>query len=209
MWSMATDDREVVARFLRGETEAVGTVDGWISRAAWPYQRRLADRWDDVLQDVRLEVTRLLGQGKFRGESSLRTYLWRVVSHTCLDQLRAQSKWKWADLETLDQGESPSAAVHVPTSNREDRDLLLRVLGRVPQDCREMWRMILAGLSYKEMSLRLNVAEGTLRVRVLRCREKAGALRRELLGAESADGRNATVKSSPNKSGKAKTTNDL
>ncbi|HEX4965309.1 MAG TPA: sigma-70 family RNA polymerase sigma factor [Thermoanaerobaculia bacterium] len=178
---MAIDDRDMVDRFLRGESEAVGTVDGWISRAAWPYQRRLADRWDDVLQDVRLEVTRLLGQGKFRGESSLRTYLWRVVSHTCLDQIRAQSKWKWADLETLDQGDGPAAAVHVPASNREDRDLLLRVLQRVPQDCREMWRMILAGLSYKEMSARLNVAEGTLRVRVLRCREKAASLRRTLL----------------------------
>ena len=181
MLSMATDDREMVARFLRGDSEAVGTVDGWISRAAWPYQRRLADRWDDVLQDVRLEVTRLLGQGKFRGESSLRTYLWRVVSHTCLDQLRALSKWKWADLEVLEQGESPAGAVHAPESNREDRDLLLRVLQRVSPDCRQMWRMIVAGLSYKEMSLRLNVAEGTLRVRVLRCREKAASLRQEIL----------------------------
>ena len=178
---MATDDRDMVARFLWGETEAVGTVDGWISRAAWPYQRRLADHWDDVLQDVRLEVTRLLGQGKFRGESSLRTYLWRVVSHTCLDQLRALSKWKWADLEVLEQGEGPAGAVHAPESNREDRDLLLRVLQRVSPDCRQMWRMIVAGLSYKEMSLRLNVAEGTLRVRVLRCREKAAALRQEIL----------------------------
>src|SRR5947209_20564259 len=181
MLSMATADRDMVARFLRGETEAVGTVDGWISRAAWPYHRRLADHWDDVLQDVRLEVTRLLGQGKFRGESSLRTYLWRVVSHTCLDQLRALSKWKWADLEVLEQGEGPAGAVHAPESNREDRDLLLRVLQRVSPDCRQMWRMIVAGLSYKEMSLRLNVAEGTLRVRVLRCREKAASLRQEIL----------------------------
>jgi RNA polymerase sigma-70 factor (ECF subfamily) len=204
---MATD-QEMVTRFLKGESEAVGTVDGWISRAAWPYQRRLADRWDDVLQDVRLEVTRLLGEGKFRGESSLRTYLWRVVSNTCLDQLRAQSKWKWADLDTLDQGEGPAAAFHVPTSNREDRDLLLRVLERVSQDCREMWRMILAGLSYKEMSVRLNVAEGTLRVRVLRCREKAAALRRDLLDGGTANGRNVTVKGSPNKSERAKP-NDL
>ena len=95
---MMATDQETVAGYLSGERKAVGTVDGWISRAAWPYQRRLADRWEDVLQDVRLEVTRLLGTGKFRGESSLRTYLWRVVSHTCLDQIRAQSKWKWADL---------------------------------------------------------------------------------------------------------------
>jgi RNA polymerase sigma-70 factor, ECF subfamily len=205
MLSMATDDRDVVARFLRGEREAVGTVDGWIARAAWPYQRRLADRWDDVLQDVRLEVTRLLGQGKFRGESSLRTYLWRVVSHTCLDQLRAQSKWKWAELDTLDRGDGSVAPIHVPPVNREDRDLLLRVLERVPPECREMWRLIVAGLSYKEMSLRMNVAEGTLRVRVLRCREKAAALRDELLGIGGGNGRNNVVKKSPDRSGKAKT----
>ena len=60
---MATDDRDMVTRFLQGEADAVGTVDSWISRAAWPYQRRLADHWDDVLQDVRLEVTRLLMEG--------------------------------------------------------------------------------------------------------------------------------------------------
>src|SRR5947199_5730717 len=132
------NDQEVVSRYRKGDSEAVGTVDGWILRAARSYQRRLADRWDDVLQDVRLEVTRLLGQGKFRGESSLRTYLWRVVSHTCLDQIRVLDKWKLADLDTLDQGESPAAAFHVPISNREDRDLLLRVLERASQDCRKM-----------------------------------------------------------------------
>src|SRR6185295_6465662 len=99
-------------------------------------QRRLADRWDDVLQDVRLEVTRLLTEGKFRGESSLRTYLWRVVSHTCLDQLRAQSKWKWADLDDLDPADEPAGVAPTIPSRQEDKDLLLRVLDRVPQDCR-------------------------------------------------------------------------
>jgi RNA polymerase sigma-70 factor (ECF subfamily) len=202
---MGTDDREMVALFLQGDTEAVGTVDGWISRAAWPYQRRLADRWDDVLQDVRLEVTRLLGQGKFRGESSLRTYLWRVVSHTCLDQLRAQKKWKWADLEEVDQPGSGPESVPDGSARQVDKDLLLRVLEQVPHDCREMWRMIVAGLSYREMSLRLNVAEGTLRVRVLRCRERALAARRELLGGSPGNGRNNGVKNSPKRSERANT----
>jgi RNA polymerase sigma-70 factor (ECF subfamily) len=193
---MATYDQEVVARFLRGESDAVGTVDDWISRAAWPYQRRLGNRWDDVLQDVRLEVTRLLTQGKFRGESSLKTYLWRVVSHTCLDQIRSQGKWQWADLETLDQGEEPVAAAQPLPSSREDKDLLLRVLARSSQDCRELWRMVVAGLSYREMSQRLGVAEGTLRVRVLRCREKAMALRQELAEPRGrSNGRNKSVKS--------------
>lgn len=205
---MATDDREMVAGFLRGEAEAVGAVNGWIARAAWPYQRRLADHWDDVLQDVRLEVTRLLAEGKFRGESSLRTYLWRVVSHTCLDQIRAQGKWRWAELDALELGEGHAGAVEAPAPNREDRDLLFRVLERVPQECRQMWRMIVVGLSYKEMSLRLKVAEGTLRVRVLRCREKATAMRRELLGGKSGNGRNAAAEKSPSRFGRAKL-NDL
>lgn len=184
---MATEDQEIVASFLRGDADAVKTLDGWISRAAWPYQRRLADRWEDVLQEVRLEVTRLLGQGKFRGESSLRTYLWRVVSHTCLDQIRSQKKWQWTDLDDLEERGNGSTYLPQQTTptGQEDRDLLLRVLAQVPQDCRELWRMILAGFSYRDMSLRMGVAEGTLRVRVLRCREKAVALRSELLAGTS------------------------
>jgi RNA polymerase sigma factor (sigma-70 family) len=194
---MATSDQEVVSRYLQGEVGAVATVDSWISRAAWPYRRRLSSRWEDVLQDVRLEVTRLLGQGKFRGESSLRTYLWQVVSHTCLDQLRSQGRWQWTELEALDEG---GAALAPPvTSHHEDRDLVQRVLARVSGECRELWRLIAMGHSYREMSQRQGVAEGTLRVRVLRCREKAMALRRELLGNVAAR-RNTATAPTPNQS---------
>ena len=185
---MQAEDAEVVDRYLKGEAQAVGTVDGWIARAAYPYQRRLSSRWDDVLQDIRLEVTRLLKQGKFRGESSFKTYLWRVVSHTCLDQIRAESRVKWTEIDAGDDSEEPSFNTASPVNEgpgarSEVKDLLLRVLERVPAECRELWRMIHAGLSYREMSTRLGVAEGTLRVRVLRCREKAVAARTELVGA--------------------------
>lgn len=205
---MATDDQEVVDRFLRGESEAVGMVDGWIQRAAWPFQRRLASRWDDVLQEVRLEITRLLGQGKFRGESALRTYLWRVVNHTCLDQIRAQSRWQWADLDDLEdfgEGGATAAGPAAPSlpSRHEERDLLLRVLERSSEDCRELWRMIVAGLSYREMSERLGVAEGTLRVRVLRCRERATSAREELLGLPP-QGRNISSRPAPKTVGERK-----
>lgn len=193
---METSDQEMVSRYLQGDAEAVGTVDAWISRAAWPYQRRLSGRWEDVLQDVRLEVTRLLGQGRFRGESSLRTYLWQVVSHTCLDQLRALGRWQWTELEAVDEG--GSALAPPVTGGHEDRDLVQRVLERVSGDCRQMWRLIAMGHSYREMSQRMGVAEGTLRVRVLRCREKAVAVRRELLGGAPARRRNAASSPSPN-----------
>jgi len=167
----------MVDRFLRGDPKAVGTVDGFISGAACLYERRLADHWDDVLQKARQEVIRLLGEGKFRGESSLRTYLWRVVSHTCLDQIRALSRWE--------RKESPRSQEGFKPEKQEDRDVLLQVLRSAPQDCRELWRMVVAGLSYREMSLRLNVPEGTLRFRIIRCRERAMAARQELLRGKS------------------------
>jgi RNA polymerase sigma-70 factor, ECF subfamily len=184
---MQGEEAEVVARFLRGDSQAVGTVDGWIARAAYPYQRRLSSRWDDVLQDIRMEVTRLLQEGKFRGESSFKTYLWRVVSHTCLDQIRSQERVRWTELGDDPETDDARPGVASWTANgtaarSEVKDLLLRVLEQVPRDCRELWRMIHAGLSYREMSDRLGVAEGTLRVRVLRCREKAVAARADLLG---------------------------
>lgn len=198
------DDRNMVDRFLRGDPDALATLDGWIARAAWPYRRRLAFRWDDVLQDVRLEVTRLLGEGKFRGESSLRTYLWRVVSHTCLDQIRSQSKWQLVELDTVDLEDGKSSGRWPAVDDPAERDLLLRVLDRSSSDCRELWKMLVLGLSYKEMSQRLQVAEGTLRVRVLRCRERAVALRRELLAGpvpKAEPGRNKIAPPTPQKSG--------
>ncbi len=202
---MRPDDAAVVTGYLRGDPEAIATVDGWISRAAWPYQRRLAHRWDDVLQDVRVEVTRLLQRQEFRGGSSLKTYLWRVVNHTCLDQIRGQSRWQWADLEALDHGEGPPLEPR-PSLQREEevRDLLLRVWGRMSRDCRDLWIMIAAGLSYREMGQRLTVAEGTLRVRVLRCREKASTVREELRAWGGAGERNGTRRSSPKANGETK-----
>src|ERR1700724_404201 len=136
---MVTSDQELVSEYLRGDAEAVRTIDNWISRAALPYQRRLANRYDDVLQDVRLEVTRLLGQGKFRGESLLRTYLWQVVSHTCLDNLRSQGRWQWADLEEID--ESRTALPAAGGGRLEDRDLARRGHERVSEGGRNLWKM--------------------------------------------------------------------
>src|SRR5918999_779133 len=112
---MRPDDAAVVTGFFSGDPAAVATVDGWIARAAWPFQRRLGHRWDDVLQDVRVEVTRLFQRQEFRGGSSLKTYLWRVVNHTCLDQVRGQGRWQWADLDVLDRGEE-----ELPAAQREE-----------------------------------------------------------------------------------------
>src|SRR2546427_4812110 len=104
---MQAEDQEIIARFLQREAEAVRVIEGWIVRAASSFRQRLAAQWEDTLQEVRLEVTRLLERGAFRGEASLKTYLWRVVNHACINQLRAQAKSQWMDLDSLAEQVGP------------------------------------------------------------------------------------------------------
>ena len=181
---MRPEDAQLVARYLQGDADAHATVEQWLAGAARPFRRRLGPRWEDVAQDIRLEITRLLGQGTFRGESSLKTYLWRVACHTCLDRLRSQSRWQWTELDALPEWEADAILTDpAPALEQEAKDLLLRVVEQVPEECRTLWGMVLEGLSYREMSDRVGVSEGALRVRVLRCRKRAVELRRELLAA--------------------------
>ncbi len=171
-----------IGAYLDGDPEVVAEVDQWIQSAARPFFRRLSSQWDDVLQDVRLEVFKVFSSGQFRGEANLKTYVWRVVNHSCLDQVRKVSRWMWTDVE-----ESTEAQEIVDLRRQQERpslattDLVTRVLERVSEECKEMWRMLIEGLSYREMSNALDVKEGALRVRVLRCRKKAIEVRDELL----------------------------
>lgn len=173
-------DAELVAGLVAGGATAVAAVDAMIQRAARPFRRRLRNQWDDVLQDARMEVFTDLARGRFRGESRLATYVWRVVSHTCLDALRASARRRWTALEDLDPGLEPAVADDRPAS-LDTADLARRVLEAVPPHCLRIWRLIVEGFSYREISRVLSVAEGALRVRALRCRRHALAIREELL----------------------------
>lgn len=177
---MRESDAVLIDGFLNGSREAVDTVSGWIRAAASPFRRRLGDRWEDLVQDILLEVTRLLGEDRFRGASSLKTYLWRVASHTGLDRMRAEGRVTFQELEP-DDGPSALPAQRAHGSGVRQRDLLLRVLREIPGECRRLWQMVVEGWSYREMSVETGVTEGALRVRVLRCRRKAAEVRERLL----------------------------
>lgn len=174
---------EFIQSYLEGERDAVAQVDGWILAAARPFRRRIRDDWEDVVQETRLEVFRALGRGEFRGEAQLKTYVFRVVSHTCLDHLRRGQRWKWTELvEGVVDTRTVERMGGVRRLGVETADLVARVLEQVPEECRSLWAMLVAGLSYREMGRAVGASEGALRVRVLRCRKRALAVREQLEG---------------------------
>lgn len=162
---------------LAGEPWAVAILESWVRRAAAAYRGRLRHEIEDAVQEALLEIYECLRRGAYTGEGSLRGYVWRLVSHSCLDRLRSLRRWQWVELE-------PGTAIAEPAAFRrvaaaEETERILRVVAACPAGCRDLWRMILEGKSYREMSERLGVAEGALRVRVLRCRRRAEELAEE------------------------------
>ncbi|MEM9405573.1 MAG: sigma-70 family RNA polymerase sigma factor [Acidobacteriota bacterium] len=168
---------EFLAAYRRQDAEAIARLRRWIAVASSPYRARLTAwqqelRWEDLQQELYLEVHAVLVGDQFRGDSLVKTYVWRCVNNSCIDLLRRQARRAQVS-ESIDEdrhGVEPRWALG------ERRDLR-RILSRLPAQCLELWQRIVKGQSYREMSEDLGVREGTLRVRVLRCRRLATAVR--------------------------------
>lgn len=166
------DPGEERARFLAGDPVVVVEVAEWVRQAAAPFRRRLAFEWDDLIQQALADLTADLRAGRFRAEGSFRGYVWRSVNHSCLDRLRRHRRWRFEPIEDLALS-SAEPSPFATAARRQSSRRALALVASLPPHCRDLWSMILDGLSYREMGERLRVAEGTLRVRVLRCRQQA------------------------------------
>lgn len=177
---MHPEDEQLIAGFLHGEPEAVQVIETWMAQAAACYRRRLSAQWSDVLQTIRLEVTRVLRQGAFRGEARLKTYLCCIVNHTCVNQLRAQTQWQRAELCAPERPTAADSPLEELLAQESER-LRERIMKAMPADCRRLWAMIRDGLSYQQISQRLGLSDAAVRQRALRCRKQAVALRERWL----------------------------
>ena len=172
--STTGSDQQQIADFLRGDPAAVETVSLWIQQAAGRYRGRLPTEWDDLFQDLLLEVTTVLRDGAFRGDCQLRTFVWRIAHYRCLNRIRDLARRpESAHEESALQVPDPARPVLQRLLARESEDLLLRFLESTSAGCRRLWKSILAGRSYREISRETGITEGALRVRVLRCRRQA------------------------------------
>lgn len=187
----APADERLVAGILSGDESALAQVRRWVRGAVGPYRFRLAAEIDDIEQEILIDLLRALAAGRFEGRSSLATYVRRMVHHKCLNRLRSRRGRQWVDCSDVELVD-PEPTPFERERRRGELALGLRVLAAMPERCRELWTMIHRGLSYEAMSERLGVAAGTLRVRVLRCREKALALRDLLAAGSNATGSDET-----------------
>jgi len=143
----------------------------------------------DLSQEVFLRVFRTIH--RFRGQSSLRTWIYRIAVNQARNRQRFWRRRHRADQVSLDlhvaaHGELPSMSLAGPDRLLAQKELasrLDRALGHLPFDQRTaiVLREI-DGLSYDEIAFSLGVAVGTVKSRLTRARQ---ALRLELREART------------------------
>jgi RNA polymerase sigma-70 factor, ECF subfamily len=125
---------------------------------------------DDVLQDAYAKAFAALP--RFRGDSTLQTWLYRIVYNTCLDQLKRQRP------ETMALEPELDAAAADPAELVTTRSALADALAALAPVERAAVLLVDAdGLSYDDAAAILGVPAGTIASRLSRAR---ASLRRSL-----------------------------
>ncbi|MGE5837046.1 MAG: sigma-70 family RNA polymerase sigma factor [Acidobacteriota bacterium] len=139
----------------------------------------------DLSQEVFLRIFRTLAQ--FRGQSTLRTWIYRIVVNQASNRQRWWRRRRRAQQVALDEhtaahGELPeSRSYAMPDQVLQQREIAGRVwqaLDQLPFDQRAVIVLReIDGLSYEEIASSLGVAVGTVKSRLARAR---GSLRAAL-----------------------------
>ena len=159
-----------VADFLRGDPPAVGAVCDAVDLAVRSFQFADPALNKDLAQEALTRIFANLTSGRFRGESTLKTYASRVARYTCLEHLRRKRLEVELDAESVPSRERWSEPEQSFLGTEEHRKNI-EILSSLPRDCRELMRMVLVEkLSYREIGLKLGISESAIKTRVHRCR---------------------------------------
>ena len=167
---------EIIQGYIKGNTREFFIVTNWIDQVVDNFRWGLKDFREDIVQEVRLKVFINLKENKFRKVSRLKTYVYRIAKYTCIDYLRKTYAHSEIDLKAediKDQDNALDRMIHV-----EKEKIIDVILNKIAEMCREVLEMVFREkLSYNEISIIMNVAEGTVKSRVSRCIKKAVELK--------------------------------
>lgn len=190
-FALPDHETELIAELREGSEQAFAELLAAYERPIYNFVYRLLDDpgdAPDVTQEVFLKVVRNIK--RFRGDCSLKTWLYRITVHEAYNRRRWFSRHRRREesLEAPEKG-GRSAADRLADPRQDQYERVLqterilaveRALAQVP----EIFRMAVVlrdieGLNYEEIAEVLQVPVGTVKSRILRGRE---ALKQKLAG---------------------------
>jgi RNA polymerase sigma-70 factor (ECF subfamily) len=178
--SWASTTHEIAAAVVERAKQGDGEAFAEVIRHCDPGLRALAfrllgdrDRMEDALQEAYVKAFRALP--RFRGNSKLGTWLYRIVYNACLDELERSRRVIHLPLAEVADPPETRASVAETVANRRE---LAEALSALPPEDRAAVLLVDAqSFDYREAGAVLGVPEGTIASRLNRAR---AALRRAL-----------------------------
>ena len=191
---LTADEQALVEALRRGREEAYEELIQRYQHSVYNLVCRLVGPTDDpadVVQEVFLKIFRKIGS--FRGESSLKTWIYRIAVNEAHNQQRWFSRHRKREVEMDGAGDEESGGRKYSDTLRdpgrspyelvlhgETMVLIEQALARIKPVFRDAVVLRdIEGLTYEEIAEVLQVSLGTVKSRILRGRE---ALRKELEG---------------------------
>jgi RNA polymerase sigma-70 factor (ECF subfamily) len=183
----AQRDAELVERLKGGDARALDDLFRRHRDAAYLVAYRLLGNEEDALDVVQESfIHAMRGIQSFRGQSSFRTWFYRIVTHAALDYRR----WRTVrttgslDAEGAVDPEATGPTHRSPAEESEANDLreaIDKALANVSEKNRAALILFaLEGMSYKEVADVLGISVGTVMSRIFNARQRL----RELLASE-------------------------
>jgi len=173
------DEKALINKIHSGDRDAFNElVTGYQQRVFNISYSMLSDYEDavDASQEVFIRVYRSID--KFRGESSLSTWIFRITKNICMDFLRKRKEASISidkedeegqKMEIEDSSKSPE---HIAEQN-ETAKIVRNAINELDDNSRLIITMFdLEGMSYDEISAVLKIPIGTVKSRLNRAREK-------------------------------------
>lgn len=125
------------------------------------------DESEDLAQDVLLKVYKSLN--KFKGESTLYTWIYRITINECLTYLKRKNKFIY---EELDEKQVSDVSVEIEVLNNFSKKELRDSLFKTPQNYRiPLYMYYFDNMKISEIAEILNVNENTIKTRLRRGKE--------------------------------------
>ncbi len=182
-----TDERMLVKKAQKGDGKAFEILMEEYFKKIYNIALRMTNNADDaadMTQEVMIKLFRNIGS--FKGDSKFSTWVYRVATNTCLDELKKMRRHSHASLNAeIDTGEGEVAievedTAPTPEERAERSELKGMVAAAVeklsPDHRAAIILRDIRGFSYDEIARILNCSEGTVKSRISRARAQLKAV---------------------------------
>mgnify|MGYP001337965660 CR=1 FL=1 len=126
---------------------------------------------EDMFQEVFIKVNKNLG--KFKGNSSIKTWIIRITINTCKDYLKSAWNKRVVPIKDYQQDNIVSDSDFKEIESKDTADMIKETVLGLPDKYRDVILCVYYGdMSIVEAAEVLDIAEGTVKSRLYRARNK-------------------------------------